>query len=166
MGFFGARERVEINPDPNAARRPSHWNEDQNQRDVKPDVDYPTEMPAEPVTYGHIPPPEPQPVYLTEPPPNGTTLRRWSPGSIGLSVAMGPVQLAGQDRRRTRMVIVNTDAADIVYVSKGPDDNRINAYPLAPGKDVELLHNDDVYVETDSADAAIVGWFVEFDLED
>lgn len=166
MSLFGPRRIVEVNPDPNADRRPSHWQEDQNERDVPPTLEYPTEQSTEPPVYGMLPPPEPQPVYLTEPPPNGTTLRRWSPGSIGVSAAMGPVQLAGQDRRRTRIVIVNNDDTDTVYLSKGPDDNRINAYPLAPGKDVELLHNDDVYVETSSADTAEVGWFVEFDLED
>lgn len=151
-------------PDPNDARRPSHWHEDQNERDVPPLADYPTDVVEEPVI-GFVPPANPVPVYLTEPPPNDRALRQWAPQSM--TVGTDRVQLCGSDRRRTRMMITNNDTDATVYLLRREDDLLINGYPLMPGKDVELRHNDQVWAVASGGDvSAPLGWFAEFELEE
>jgi len=148
---------------PNQPDRPSHFREDQNERDIVPSPDYPTEM-EESVDLGFLPAANPVPVYLVEPPPADRTLRQWSTGQMTLTGS--GQELSGADRRRTRMVVVNNDTDATVLLSRKKDDIAALCYPIAPGKDVELLHNDSVYARATGGDAsAPIGWIVEFEIE-
>lgn len=151
-----------VNPDPNEVERPSNWHEDQNERDVPPDLDYPTEVVAEP-DLGFVPPPDPTPVYLTEPPPGGNSIVKWSAGNIQLTTSWE--NIAGADRKRKKMVLVNNDDTDTIYLFRRTGDININGYPLKPGKDVTFEHNDEVWAHTIANDAELA-WYIEYGIEE
>lgn len=150
--------------DPNTARRPSQWHEDQNEREVPPTPDYQTSPLAEEPMYGFVPPPNPVPVYITEPVPRDGSIRNWGPMSA--TITNKPERLAGSDRNRVRMIVTNNSTDKVVYLARRFGDLSINAYPLNFGRDVELTHNDEVWAFCLSSDTAPVGWFTEYNLED
>lgn len=153
-----------VNDDDNVDNRPSHWHEDQNERDVQPNPDYQTTGLVEEPQLGFVPPPNPVPVYVTEPVPGDNKIRQWAPASA--TVTSTHVRIAGADRRRQRMVLTNNSTDKVVYLGRRNGDLSINAYPLNFGDDVELTHNDEVWAFCLASDTVPLGWFVEYDVED
>jgi len=153
-----------VNVDENEDNRPSHWHDDQNEREVLPTPDFQTSELAEQPVYGFVPPPNPVPVYLTEPLPGDNSIRQWTPQSA--TITSKHERIAGADRRRTRIVITNNSTDKVVYLGRRNGDIVINAYPLSFGREVELLHNDEVWAYCLLTDTVPLGWFTEFNVED
>lgn len=142
--------------------RPTHFREDQNQRDILPEQDYATQHVDEP--HGFLPAANPVPVYMVEPPPADMTLRDWTGNTTTLAAAGQGIRILGPDRRRTRFKITNLDGANTVIVSKGQSSVDTVGFTLAAGKTEEFFHNSDVWVR--STAGAAISWFEEHQVEE
>lgn len=163
-GLFRTTARQNPLPvDPDDARRPSHWNQDINEFEVDPRVEYPTETTDHPRELGFTPPPNPTPVYLTETPPADRTLKQWAAGNATLDLS--PDQLSGADRRRKRMVVTNTGDTNAAYVTQRPSDLGFMGYLLEPNQSIEMFHNDQVWAMA-AASTTVVTWLIEYELEE
>lgn len=163
MGLFQMRPLPVVDE----PERPSHFGEDQNER-VPEDqgaVDYRTDEPESP-EYGFQPSTEAIPVYLTEPAPNVRPIRKWQGNVVTVTGGQEPVQILTNDRNRTRAVVVNLDDADPVYLSATNNDNPgMFASRLGPGKEIEFLHNSEVWLYTTGVLVADVSYHVEWEMD-
>ncbi len=113
-----------------------------------------------------LPPIEPIPVYQVEIPPSRRVLKRWTTGTMTLT-GLEPEQLAADDRHRTRLVVMNTETANAVYLTEKPVGTSTAFARLLPfGKEVEMLHNQGVWAFTGSGLTAVVTWHAEYEVDD
>lgn len=163
MGFLTPK-RPMLPVDPNEERRPSHWNEEVNEREIDPMRDYPTELDHGTLSeLGFAPAPNPQPVYLTEAPPADRKIVRWSAGNF--TVDTDTYQLAGADRRRVRMQVSNEGDTNAVYLLTEREAQSFVGRYLAPGSSIVFYHDSDVWVRA-AASTTLVTWHVEYELDD
>lgn len=133
---------------PEGPQRPPHHGEDQNVRVPRENtqVDHPTEVDTVPADLGYrVPPMEPIPVTVVSAPPQDQRSVRWRGGTYS-ALAVGQ-EVAGADRRRSRMVVHNNHATDSVLLYADRESaTRYNSFTLRAGQDIEFLHNGRVWV--------------------
>lgn len=164
MSLFGTRtHRPALRVDPNAERRPSHWNEEVNEFEQLPEQDYPTlESTKEPV-YSEPPSPVATPVYLTETPPSDRTIRQRSAGNLVVDTTAD--KLCGSDRRRKRMLVTNAGDTNSLYVGSRSEDLPFMCYLVEPNQSIELFDNDQVWAFA-AASSTTVTWLIEYELDE
>lgn len=129
--------------------RPSHFNQDVNE--VAPrdhtEVDYATTEDKVVSANGFPPVAEPTAVFLTEAPPRERTLRRGSLDTFTLDSSVDRLQqIAGNDRNRVRLYIVNIDATNSAFLrTEGMNKSQTYAFELPKGVAVEMFHNSAVW---------------------
>lgn len=133
-------------------------------------VEYPTEHYAR-VQYesgaAFRPQPDPVPVYMTEPPPTGTTLIRWSAYTqTVLGTDKRAQAVAGLDPNRNKLVVRNNSAAGSVYLVRDATDIRAAGFQLAAGKELEMAHTSPVYVFSDEVNDVVISVYAEYGVED
>lgn len=161
--LFRTHVKSRLPADPNEARRPSHWNKELSEIEVEPRDDYPSEVDDDPRSFGFTPPPNPTPVYLTEPPPSDRGMVQWSAGNVTLDTSPDPI--TGADRRRKRMVCTNTGDTNTAVLTAKQEDLPFNGYLLEPNASVELFHNDKVWAYA-LANTTTLTWVVEYEVND
>lgn len=140
--------------------RPSHFEEEPQQRTVEVVEDYAVTGEPDPEI---IPPPlDPYPVFLVAAPPKDPVYRKSSTSQV--TVTNKAQQLVGMDRRRVRVVVQNTSADKTVYLTTDEAHAPFIGYPLPPGKDVELTDNCQWWASCIGSDTAIIGWLWEWEL--
>ena len=164
-GLFRARAT-----EPSGPGRPSTFHEDPSERTDEVQLDYASEGQIVNTHYG---PPDDElperavPVYQVEAPPGDLTFREWSPGSGGVTVGHA-IQVASQDRRRTRLVVRNMDDVESVFVVKEATSAAFTGFEIPAGGSEEFNSNSAVWVcvATGVSGAVPISWFTEFDLDD
>lgn len=79
-------------------------------------------------------------------------------------VANIPVNVAGREDTRTSLKIVNTHATQTVYIGFAANMTNWNgSYPLAAGKDITTVSQDDVFVMS-LVGGELIGWIAEYEL--
>lgn len=141
--------------------RPSKADVPPETRAVDPEVDYPTETTdIVEFGYGEDEEAEPIPVYLVEAPPAAYELIRWS--SDRFTLQDDAVMVAGDNRNRKSVVIVNHDAANDVFVSPEQSNARAFFGKIAAGAALELSCNTRVYALCDANLTAEISVFQEY----
>lgn len=161
--FRSTPKHAPLPKDPNDERRPSHWNDELSDIAVDPQLEYPSNV-DHVRALGFTPPPNPTPVYLTETPPADRAIRKWDGGNVLVDTT--PIQLTGADRRRKRMIVINTGDTNPVYLSPGREDQTFMCLMLEPNQAIEMLHNDFVWARCAAAQSTNVTWTVEYELEE
>lgn len=168
------RENVHQSSRDTGPERPSEFRESVEERtEIEAPADYPTPdqdgkfdaaQSFQPVEHGEPAVSPPVPVYQVVPPPDVRVFTDWQPNTMGLNGQ--PVLLAGANRRRTRLVVRNLDAANPVFLARqGGSNAQMGAYQLPPGQDVEIFHNSQVYAFS-TVDGTQVTLFAEYDLDE
>lgn len=125
-----------------------------------PDPDYPLEpfdnvQDNEPVT------PDPVDVVIVGGVP--APLTDWS--SQSYPVADLPIMIAGRNKNRHRMVIRNSGDTNGCRVLRTATDMPAMAYILAAGEQLEMSHNEQVWVVCESSDTTTINVMTEFVVE-
>jgi hypothetical protein len=104
------------------------------------------------------------PVFLTEPPPETQNWTDWTCGTVPLGIQA--IQYGDATRKRTRFVVRNLDAANLVYVSRLRSDlTAMAAYQIPPGKREEFFHNGPICLSTNVA-GTLATFYSEIDVPD
>lgn len=151
--------------------RPSDFRKSVEERTpVDAPSDFPTGVPGDtaidtPDDYGWDPGAVERPVavYIAAPIPSNRPLINWSSGT--LLVSTKPMQIAGDDRNRKRLVVRNNDGTDSVYVMRNQTDQTFAGFLLPPGADVEMTHCSSVWAVAPNGDAT-VSYLAELTLEE
>jgi hypothetical protein len=163
--------RFASRPQQTSPERPSTFGQDPSQRTEEPELDYPdTDAPPDsPQDYGpHEELPERAvPVYQVEPPPGDLTFHEWSPGSGGVTAGHA-IQVASQDRRRTRLIVRNLSDSITVFAVKESTSASFTGFAIPPESSEEFNSNSAVWICVDATEAgtAEISWFTEFDVDD
>jgi hypothetical protein len=166
--------RNQVKVDPRGPERPSHYGQDNNEfipRD-QTDNDYPgpTEQ-SEPTNLGAPVIERPTAVFLVEPPPRARTLKTWQPSTVTIdnlaaSVNAGRQQIASNDRRRTRFIVANLEAANSVFITADAmNNNQAFAYELPAGKREEFFHNGPMWAFCAATKSAKIALFAELEVD-
>lgn len=164
MGSMAERQlRAKALREQKGPQRPSHFNEDANERVPREtlDVDYPTETYGPPV-FGDKPVPDPVLVSVIDPVPAAQRLVRFS--AMTLDVVAGHVEtVGGADRNRQKLIIQNNDDATSIYVVSGEFDINANGFRVLPGTQLEMENTAQVYVRnTDSVETVNISVYTEY----
>lgn len=146
-----------------ARERPSHSDEDVNERIVPPNPDYPVEVDEPEQMQYTVPVLESTPVYLTEAPPStGRGIVQWEAASYTLD-SNGRQLLADNDRERTKCVVKNTHATDSVWLSCRENTSAFMAYELQSGQEATFTHTGEIWAFAGANATAFTAYW-EFEL--
>lgn len=158
----------------NGPDRPSHYGQDNNEFIPRnqTEQDFPSlEDSPEPHT-GFLAAPDPTPVYLVEAPPADRKIVAWRPETFTVdntatNTNAARTQIASNDRKRTRLIITNLDAANSVFITADAmNNNQAFAYELGAGKREEFFHNSAMWAFCASTKSAKIAVFSEYEVDD
>lgn len=154
--------------------RPSHFRQEVNERAAydSPPHDYASESDTPVAVHGFPPPPQPTPVYLTEPPPRARVIVNWRPDTFTVdntatNVNASRTRIASVDRHRKRFVVRNLDAANSVFITNDAlNNNQSFAYELPFGTREEFFHTGEMYAFCATTKSAKIAVFAEVELDE
>lgn len=85
----------------------------------------------------------PIPVFVIDPLPRDESLIPWGGTTVTLSTSRN--QVLGDDRRRVRAILSNTDDTDNIVLVPDAFALTTGGYTLSPGERLEMKHNSEVY---------------------
>lgn len=108
------------------------------------------------------------PTYQVQAPPGDPAIRRWAGDNYTLAPGAAPVRIAGQDRKRTRLLVANQDSANSLYLTTaeygGNAASRAGAM-VRPWGEVEIGATDAVYAYTAAGSPVVVSVLTEYSLD-
>lgn len=144
--------------------RPSHDESVEERTITDPPVDFPTDESTLSEIGSDEAVVEPIPMYMVGKLPKDDSFTDWS--SNRYVVHDDPVQIAGDNRNRTRLFVQNHSMADNIFLLRKATDSTFTGYRLNAGGSVEMFHSAAVWARCDDGDAIELSILDEFTLDD